>query len=46
MKRAFTEGDKAHFFGGWNSDLNFKIYDVITWEKTNFNTHIAQYLKK
>ena len=26
--------------------VNFNIYDVKTWETTNHNTHIAQYLKK
>ena len=26
--------------------VNFKIYDVTTWEINNCNTHIAQYLKK
>ena len=26
--------------------VNFKIYDVINWEINNWNTHIAQYLKK
>ena len=26
--------------------FNFKIYDVIYWETNNYNTHIAQYLKK
>ena len=31
-------GNKAKF--------NFKIYDVIYWETNNYNTHIAQYLKK
>ena len=27
-------------------DINFKIYDVTTWETNKWNTHIAQYLKK
>ena len=26
--------------------FNFKIYDVIQWETNNYNTFIAQYLKK
>ena len=26
--------------------VNLKIYDVINWETNNYNTHIAQYLKK
>ena len=26
--------------------INFKIYDVKDWEKNNYNTHIAQDLKK
>ena len=26
--------------------VNFKIYDVINRETNNYNTHIAQYLKK
>ena len=26
--------------------INFKIYDVTTWETNNYNTHIPQYLKK
>ena len=26
--------------------VNFKFYDVKTWEKNYCNTHIAQYLKK
>ena len=26
--------------------VNFKIYDVTYWETNNYNTHIAQYLKK
>ena len=24
----------------------FKIYDVTTWSRNNYNTHIAQYLTK
>ena len=27
-------------------DIDFKIYDVTTWETNKWNTHIAQYLKK
>ena len=26
--------------------VNFKIYDITTWETNNCNTHITQYLKK
>ena len=26
--------------------VNFKIYDVTNWTTNNYNTHIAQYLKK
>ena len=26
--------------------VNFNIYDVTTWETSNCNTHIVQYLKK
>ena len=26
--------------------INFKIYDVTTWETNNCNTHIAQYLNE
>ena len=26
--------------------VNFKIYDVTGWTTNNYNTHIAQYLKK
>ena len=29
-----------------NNKVNFKIYDVTSWETGNCNTHIAQYLKK
>ena len=28
------------------SKVNFKICDVTIWLTNNFNTHIAQYLKK
>ena len=31
---------------GKKVDISFKIYDVINLEKNNYNTHIAQYLKK
>ena len=40
------------FFGQAGKGLDkktkfiFKIYDVINWETNNYNTHIAQYLKK
>ena len=26
--------------------VNFKIYDVTNWITNNYNTHIAQYLKR
>ena len=26
--------------------VNFKFYDITNWETNNYNTHIAQYLKK
>ena len=26
--------------------VNFKIYDTVNWITNNYNTHIAQYLKK
>ena len=26
--------------------VNFKIHDVTVWTTNNYNTHIAQYLKK
>ena len=26
--------------------INFKVYDVTTWETNNYNKHIAQHLKK
>ena len=26
--------------------VNFKIYNVATWEMSKYNTHIAQYPKK
>ena len=26
--------------------VDFRIYDVATWGTNNYNTHIAQYLKK
>ena len=26
--------------------VSFKIYDVTDWTTNNYNTHIAQYLKK
>ena len=26
--------------------VNFKIYDIANWITNNYNTHIAQYLKK
>ena len=30
----------------YNDDFNFKFYDIITWLTNNYNTNIAQYLKK
>ena len=30
----------------WKDEVNFKIYDVATSERSNYNTHIVQYLKK
>ena len=39
-------------FGEFEKQLNkkakvsFKIYYAINWEINNYNTHIAQYLKK
>ena len=30
----------------WLERFNFKIYDVTAWLTNNYNTHIAQYLKK
>ena len=26
--------------------VNFKIYDVTSWETNNYNTHIAQYYQE
>ena len=26
--------------------FSFKIYDVINWKRSNYNTYIGQYLKK
>ena len=31
---------------GQKDKVNFKIYDITTWETNNCNTHITQYLKK
>ena len=31
---------------GKKAKVNFKIYDVMNWEASNYNTHIAQYLKQ
>ena len=28
---------------GKSAKVNFKIYDVTTWQKNNYNTHTAQY---
>ena len=28
------------------ANVNFKIYDATDWETNNYNTRIAQYLKK
>ena len=30
----------------WKDKVNFKIYNVTAWLSSNFNAHIAQYLKK
>ena len=30
----------------WKDKVNFKNYDVATWETNNCNAHITQYLKK
>ena len=30
----------------YKENVNFKIYDVTTWETNNSNAHVAQYLKK
>ena len=30
----------------WKDKVNFMIYDISTWEKNNFNTHITQCYKK
>ena len=30
----------------WKDEVNFKFYDVTTWLTNNYNTYIAQYLKK
>ena len=30
----------------WKDKVNFKIYEVATWLKNSYTTHIAQYLKK
>ena len=27
-------------------NVNFKIFNVATWEVNEFNTHVAQFLKK
>ena len=42
----------SNFFGHLEKRLYkkanviFKIYDAINWETNDYNTHIAQYLKK
>ena len=28
------------------AEINFKIYDVVDWTTNNYNTNVAQYLKK
>ena len=28
------------------ASVNFKIYDIRNWKANNYNTHIAQYIKK
>ena len=30
----------------YKDKVNSKIFDVTFWESNNFNTHIAQYIKK
>ena len=30
----------------YKDNFNFNIYDVTTWLTYNYNSHIAQYLKK
>ena len=30
----------------WKDKVNFKIFDVATWETNNYNAPIVQYLKK
>ena len=29
-----------------NALVNFKTHDITDWQTNNYNTHIAQYLKK
>ena len=31
---------------GLKTKVNFKMYDVTDWKAINYNTYIAQYLKK
>ena len=28
------------------AEINFKIYDAVDWTTNNYNTNVAQYLKK
>ena len=30
----------------YKDNVNFKIYDAVTWETNNYNTNIAQYHTK
>ena len=30
----------------WKNKVSIKSYDVTIWETNNYNTYIAQYLKK
>ena len=30
----------------WKNAVNFKTYDVATWETNNCNTYTAKYVKK
>ena len=30
----------------WLDKVSFKICDLINWARSNYNVHIAQYLKK
>ena len=49
---SFTFSDISILFGhvekrlGKKVKVNFKLYEVINWERKCYNTYIAQYLKK